>query len=112
MKVLHVYKDYYPPVKGGIEGHMNVLARGLRRRGVDVEVLVSNTRFTCSREIIDGVPVIRVPQIGRFTSAPLICPFLHGSSDAPPKPICFISIFPIPRPNFPSFWRGFGVRWW
>lgn len=71
MKVLHVYKDYYPPVKGGIEGHINVLARGLKRRGVDAEVLVSNTRFRCSREEIDGIPVTRVPQIGRFTSAPL-----------------------------------------
>jgi glycosyltransferase involved in cell wall biosynthesis len=71
MKVLHVYKDYYPPVKGGIEGHINVLANGLKRRGVEPEVLVSNTRFQCSREEIDGVPVTRVPQIGRFTSAPL-----------------------------------------
>jgi hypothetical protein len=43
MKILHVYKDYYPPVKGGIECHINLLANGLKAKGVDVQVLVSNT---------------------------------------------------------------------
>ena len=29
LKVLQVYKDYYPPVVGGVEGHINLLANGL-----------------------------------------------------------------------------------
>ncbi|UCF93739.1 MAG: glycosyltransferase [Desulfobacterales bacterium] len=71
MKVLQVYKDYYPPIKGGIEGHLNLLANGLRQQGVAVEVLVSNTRPKLVRTGIQGVPITKVPQLGRFQSAPL-----------------------------------------
>jgi len=75
VKVLQVYKDYYPPVKGGIEGHLNLLSEGLKRRGVDVEVLVSNTRASLERVNINGIPVTKVPQVGRFASAPLNATF-------------------------------------
>ncbi|WP_373499477.1 glycosyltransferase [Desulfococcus sp.] len=77
MKVLQVYKDYFPPVRGGIEGHINLLANGLKRRGYDVSVLVSNTGFRLLEEEIDGIRVTRVPQLGRLTSAPLNATFIH-----------------------------------
>lgn len=71
LKVLQVYKDYYPPVVGGVEGHINLLANGLMSRGVQVEVLVSNTRARLEIEHINDIRVIKVPQLGRFASAPL-----------------------------------------
>ena len=71
MKVLQVYKDYFPPVRGGIEGHINLLANGLKKNGVEVEVLVSNTSSRLEKENIDGIPVIKIPQIGRYASASL-----------------------------------------
>jgi len=71
VKVLQVYKDYFPPVRGGIEGHINLLANGLKENGVDVEVLVSNTSSRLEKENIDGIPVTKVPQIGRYASASL-----------------------------------------
>ena len=71
LKVLQVYKDYYPPVVGGVEGHINLLANGLKDRGIRVEVLVSNTRAKLEMENIDGIRVIKAPQLGRFASAPL-----------------------------------------
>ena len=71
MRVLHIYKDYYPPVMGGIEGHLNLLANGLKNAGVDVEVLTSNTITKLERENINGIPITKVPQLGRFNSAPL-----------------------------------------
>ena len=71
MKILHVYKDYYPPVKGGIESHINLLANGLKAKGVDVQVLVSNTKNKHQIEQINGITVSKVPQWGRFYSAPL-----------------------------------------
>ncbi|MCK4829908.1 glycosyltransferase [bacterium] len=71
MKVLHIYKDYYPPVIGGIERHINLLANGLAHRRVGVEVLVSNTEARLERESINGIPVTKAPQLGRLASAPL-----------------------------------------
>ncbi len=35
MKILHVYKDYYP-VLGGIENHVRALAEAQARRGHEV----------------------------------------------------------------------------
>ncbi len=77
MKVLHIYKDYYPPIKGGIEGHINQLANGLRHRGIDVEVLASNTCAKLDIENIAGITVTKVPQLGRFVSAPLNMTFSY-----------------------------------
>jgi glycosyltransferase involved in cell wall biosynthesis len=71
LRVLQVYKDYYPPVIGGVEGHLNLLANGLRARGVDVEILVSNTCPRLEIEEVDGIRVTKAPQLGRFASAPL-----------------------------------------
>ncbi len=71
LKVLQVYKDYCPPVVGGVEGHINLLANGLKDRGIRVEVLVSNTRAKLEVENINGIRVTKVPQLGRFASAPL-----------------------------------------
>jgi glycosyltransferase involved in cell wall biosynthesis len=71
MKILHVYKDYYPPVKGGIECHINLLTNGLRAKGIDVQVLVSNTKNRFQIDRFNGVMVAKVPQLGRFYSAPL-----------------------------------------
>ena len=71
MRALQIYKDYFPPVRGGIEGHINLLANGLKENGVDVQVLVSNTTSRLEKVNINGVPVTKVPQIGRYASASL-----------------------------------------
>jgi glycosyltransferase involved in cell wall biosynthesis len=71
MKVLHIYKDYYPPVKGGIECHINLIANGLKEKGVDVDVLVSNRSSRYQEETCNGIKVFKVPQWNRFYSAPL-----------------------------------------
>lgn len=73
-KILHVYKDYYPPVYGGIERSLGALARGARDSGFDVSVLVANRGSAPTQEQrIGGISVIRVKKWGRFQSAP-ICP--------------------------------------
>jgi glycosyltransferase involved in cell wall biosynthesis len=71
LKILHVYKDYYPPIKGGIEGHINLLCDGLKSRGVDVQVLVSNVTNKFQIELFNGIPIAKAPQLGRCFSAPL-----------------------------------------
>ncbi|MGI8908273.1 MAG: glycosyltransferase [Candidatus Sumerlaeaceae bacterium] len=69
-RVLHVYKDYYPPVLGGIEATINLMARGTLD-ACDVTVLVCSGGRTRSDEVIDGVRVVRVPELGRLSSAPV-----------------------------------------
>jgi rhamnosyl/mannosyltransferase len=71
--VLHIYKDYYPPVVGGIENHLNLLC-GALRNDYTVRVLVANPagRRTV-RETLDGVEVVRAGQWGRPGGTPL-CP--------------------------------------
>ena len=73
LSVLQVYKDYDPPVHGGIEGHLSLLCRSLRPF-CDVRVLVSASgSLRTRRELVDGIPVMRAGEIVRIASAP-ICP--------------------------------------
>ena len=69
-RVVHVYKDFWPPVVGGIERAINWMIGGLRER-FDFTVLVnSRTRQTREREW-EGVRVIEVGEWGRVQSAPV-----------------------------------------
>jgi rhamnosyl/mannosyltransferase len=77
LKVLHVYKDFYPPVKGGIECHINLLARGLKTKGVEVEVLVSNTSNRFEQSLYHDITVSKAPQWGRLVSAPITPTFFR-----------------------------------
>jgi glycosyltransferase involved in cell wall biosynthesis len=72
VSILHVYKDYYPPVIGGIEKNINQLAAGCSEE-YDVSVLVANTRFKTEIETLDRIRIIKAASLGRFASAP-ICP--------------------------------------
>lgn len=75
MHILHVYKDY-PPVLGGIEAHIQTLARHQVHQGLQVTVLVTNPaplpaglRTRVSLE--DGVTVIRSGRCLTTASTPL-----------------------------------------
>src|SRR5690606_27663277 len=69
-RVLHVYKDYYPPVMGGVELTINVLAEGCLDE-FDVSVLVNSTSRKSSVEEVNGVRVVKVSEWGRAASAPI-----------------------------------------
>ncbi len=74
MKLVHVYKDYHPPVRGGIEQTVERMAREQARAGHEVTVLVSASggRRTVV-EHVEGVKVVRVAELARLMSSP-ICP--------------------------------------
>jgi glycosyltransferase involved in cell wall biosynthesis len=72
MKVVHLFKDYFPPTTGGIEQHMQLLCTGLAK-SIGVAVLVPSHSFRRLTETIDGVDVVRVPEFGRFAAVPF-CP--------------------------------------
>ena len=71
MRILHIYKDY-PPILGGIENHVQLLAQGQAAAGHDVTVLVTNpagARTTVATE--NGVAVIRAGRLATVASTPL-----------------------------------------
>ena len=74
MRVLLLYKDYFPVV-GGIENHIRLLAQGLRTEGVDARVLVTNTGPHTLRQTIDGVPVTKTGRQAHILSTPISLPF-------------------------------------
>lgn len=70
-KVLHLYKDFYPPVVGGIEKIMNLMVTELAVDGEFIpEVLACNQGAlkTCDR-IYEGVSVTEAGEWFRFQSA-------------------------------------------
>ena len=70
MKILHVYKDYYP-IPGGIENHVRILAEMQVARGNEVSVLVTNPGNESGLEVINGVRVYRASRIATVASTPL-----------------------------------------
>ena len=70
MRVLHVYKDY-PPVHGGIEGHLRLLAEGQARRGLEVTVLVTSRDRRTTESEEGGVRVIRAARLATLRSTPI-----------------------------------------
>jgi glycosyltransferase involved in cell wall biosynthesis len=71
MRILHVYKNYVPPIRGGIETHVRQLATGLVRRGAQVIVLVVGASRKTIVEECEGVRVIRAARLGEVASTPI-----------------------------------------
>lgn len=69
VKILHIYKDYFPVV-GGMENHIRLLAEAQAARGHDVTVLVTSLNGTSHIEQINGVRVIYAARLWHFSSAP------------------------------------------
>ena len=72
LKVLHIYKDVYPPVIGGIEMHIHDICAGLKDE-FDFHVLVANSSNQTVVEERDDLTVHKMATWGRPGGAPL-CP--------------------------------------
>ncbi len=70
MKILHVYKDFDPPVRGGIERHVALMCR-FQRRWADVEALTCSRAWRTRVVDRDGTRVTEVGEWGRLQSAPM-----------------------------------------
>lgn len=70
MRILHIYKDYFPVV-GGIENHVKLLAEAQAMSGHDVSVLVTSRDHRTHIEQIQGVRVIFAARLATISSAPI-----------------------------------------
>lgn len=70
MKILHVYKAYYPVV-GGIENHVRALTEAQAAAGHEVTVLVTHASLRSRVEWLNGVRVIRAGRLAAPASTPL-----------------------------------------
>lgn len=70
MRIVHVYKDYFP-VLGGIENHVRVLAEGQVVAGHDVSVVACALGHRTRRHVESGVSIVRAARIGTLRSMPL-----------------------------------------
>jgi len=70
MRILHVYKDFDPPIHGGVEKHIALMCR-YQREWADVRALVCSRQWSTRETLRDGTRVTEVGEWGRFQSAPL-----------------------------------------
>jgi rhamnosyl/mannosyltransferase len=68
--IVHVYKDFWPPIVGGIERSINWMIGGLKDRYEFTVLVNSRTRETRERTW-EGVRIIEAGELRRFQSAPL-----------------------------------------
>ncbi len=70
MKILHVYKDYFP-VYGGIENHVRLLAEAEAAQGHQVTVLVTSRGRHTETTTLNGVKVIKAARLWHIASTPI-----------------------------------------
>ncbi len=69
MNILHVYKDFDPPVHGGIEGYVSLMCKH-QSKYANVEALTCSRSFGTRIVERNGTKVTEVGELGRFQSAP------------------------------------------
>ena len=74
MKILHVYKDYFP-VLGGMENHIKWLAEAQAAAGHSVTALVTSRDRHTTESIENGVRVVRAARLAHVASTPLSAAF-------------------------------------
>jgi rhamnosyl/mannosyltransferase len=115
MRVLQVYKDFYPPVCGGIERHLHDLVTGLPPLGVHCDVLVAAHVWRSSEELFSihgngAAParLVKVGEWGRVLSAPLAPGFATRLRRLAPQ--YDLLHFHFPNPTAEIAWLLAGAR--
>jgi rhamnosyl/mannosyltransferase len=108
MRVCHLGK-YYPPAPGGIETHLQTLARAQRSLGLDVKVLCMNhERVRTQVENDDGVQIQRFAPGATFFKMHVSPALVRAIRDAEtdlfhlhvPNPVMILHVF-LARPEAP-----------
>lgn len=71
MKIVHVFKDFYPPLAAGITCYLADVSAEMARRGHEVEVHVAGVKRPRRDRLASGVVVHRHRELARALSMPL-----------------------------------------
>jgi len=85
----------YPPWIGGIERHVRDMGEALVRRGWPVAALVCNSGWYETREIQNGVRIIRAPQWAWLYSQPIVTRFFSSLHELRPDLLHVHVPFPL-----------------
>lgn len=80
MKIVHIYKDAYPPLAAGITRYMTMVAASAARCGHEVELHVAGVRSSRRDVMPDGVVVYRWAEFGRALSNPVSPALVRAAS--------------------------------
>jgi rhamnosyl/mannosyltransferase len=74
MRVLHLFKAYYPPTRGGVEQWINEIVHApvFAAAGISFDVLTASTGRELVDEMDEGVRVVRAPTLVRASTAPIV----------------------------------------
>ncbi|KPL04544.1 MAG: hypothetical protein AMJ90_00410 [candidate division Zixibacteria bacterium SM23_73_2] len=71
IKVLHVYKSYYPVI-GGVANHIKVLCSEMaKNKDMNIEILVVNQKMKSVNETYEGIRVVRAGKVFELSSTPI-----------------------------------------
>ena len=70
MKVLHLFKNYYPPTRGGVEQWINEVVHSID--GIDFVVVTAATDRHLVIDDDEGVQVVRAPALLKASTAPVV----------------------------------------
>ncbi len=111
VKTLHLYKDFYPPVVGGIEKIMNFMVTRLHQDpGYEVQALVCNrlVKKTVTEEY-EGIPVTKAGEWFRFQSAPFSPAYIKALSQI--KADLYHFHFPSPTSEIAALFSNVKAPW-
>lgn len=74
MKIVHVYKDAFPPLVAGITRYIDEVSRASVARGASVDVLVAGVRRSRVDVMPAGQTIRRYAELGRVLSMPISVP--------------------------------------
>lgn len=71
MKVLHVYKTYYPDTFGGVEAFIKELSKGLIEKGIESSIFCLTSQKNEEEIFIDSIKIYKIPYDISLASTPL-----------------------------------------
>lgn len=72
MRVLHLFKNYYPPTRGGVEQWINDVVHSSLRKDIEFVVLTASADRHLVIDDDEGVQVVRAPTLVRASTAPIV----------------------------------------